>query len=111
MGVDVKEVSQLDVVVRERIASNEYDQQRVLELLPDGSRRLLRAAAVEGCVKAPQSDAFIARHGLRTASSVKAALKTLVEKEMVYPGPDGYVVYDRLLAEWLRRLTAFRPSP
>ena len=102
MGGDVTDVAQLDAAVRERIASNEYDQQRVLELLPDGSRRLLRAVAAEGCVKAPQSGAFIARHGLRAASSVKASLKTLVEKELIYPGPDGYVVYDRLLAEWLR---------
>jgi hypothetical protein len=28
----------------------------------------------------------------------------LVEKELVYPTPDGYVVYDRLMAEYLRCL-------
>ena len=27
----------------------------------------------------------------------------LIDKELVYPGKTGYVVYDRLLAEYLRR--------
>ena len=28
----------------------------------------------------------------------------LVEKELVYPSPDGYVICDRLMAEYLRSL-------
>lgn len=101
-GEDVTDPGQLDEAVRQRVAANEYDQQRLLDILPDGARRLLRAVAAEGCVKSPQSGAFVARHGLRAASSVKTSLKMLVEKELLYPGRDGYVVYDRLLAEYLR---------
>lgn len=102
-GEDVNDMSQLDAAVARRVRACEYDQQRIMELLPPGARRLLRAIAVDRKVTAPQSGDFVARHGLRAASSVKTSLKMLVEKELVYPAPDGYVVYDRLFAEYLRR--------
>lgn len=102
-GENVNEVSQLDAAVARRVRACEYDQQRIMELLPPGARRLLRAIAVDRKVTAPQSGDFVARHGLRAASSVKTSLTMLVEKELVYPAPDGYVVYDRLFAEYLRR--------
>lgn len=38
------------------------------------------------------------------ASSVKVSLEMLIDKELVYPGKAGYVVYDRLMAEYLRRM-------
>ena len=101
-GEDILDMGQLDAVVAKRVKSCEYDQQRVMEILPAGARRLLRAIAAERKVKEPQSGAFVAKHGLRAASSVKTSLKMLVDKELVYPAADGYVVYDRLLAEYLR---------
>ena len=103
-GDNVTDVGQLDDAIRQRVAASEYDQQRLLDILPDGARRLLRAVAEEGCVKSPQSGRFIARNGLRAASSVKTSLQMLVDKELLYPGRNGYVVYDRLLAEYLRHL-------
>ena len=57
----------------------------------------------EGKVKKPLAGNFIFRHGLRAASSVSSALKSLVENEIVYKSPEGYMVYDRFMAEWLRR--------
>ncbi|MBP5511116.1 MAG: hypothetical protein J6Z49_09385 [Kiritimatiellae bacterium] len=51
-------------------------------------------------MKEPQSGRFIAKYGLRAASSVKTSLDMLVEKELDYPSPDGYVIYDRLEAEY-----------
>ena len=101
-GEDVRDMEQLDAAVARRVRSCEYDQQRIMEILPDGARRLLRAVAIERKVKSPQAGAFISKHGLRAASSVKTSLKMLVEKELIYPSSDGYVVYDRLLAEYLR---------
>lgn len=103
-GTDVTDIHQLDAAVDQRIMSNEYDQQRVLELLPDGARRLVTAIAKERLVKAPQSGEFIAKYALRAASSVKTSLNLLVDKEILYHGGEGYVVYDRFFAEYLRRL-------
>ena len=64
----------------------------------------MRAVARERVVKAPQSADFIARHGLRATSSVKTSLDMLVDKELLYRGDEGYIVYDRLFAEYLREL-------
>lgn len=64
---------------------------------------LLKAIAKEGKVEQPQSNEFIKRNNLPSPSSVKAALDVLVEKELVYAQPDGYIVYDRLLNLWLQR--------
>ena len=101
---DITDLDQLDAVVSRRVKACEYDQQRVMTILPAGARRLLRAIAAERKVKEPQSGSFVAKYGLRAASSVKTSLDMLVEKELVYPTPDGYVVYDRLMAEYLRCL-------
>ena len=101
---NIDSIEQLDAAIARRVKSCEYDQQRVLSILPQGSRRLLRAIAKERMVKEPQAGSFIAKHGLRAASSVKTSLDRLVEKELVYPATDGYVVYDRLMAEYLRSI-------
>lgn len=64
---------------------------------------LLKAIAKEGKVEQPQSNEFIKRNNLPSPSSVKAALDVLVDKELVYTQPDGYIIYDRLLNLWLQR--------
>lgn len=102
-GEDITEKSALEAAVRNRVAQNEYDQQQLLEVLPDGARRLLKAVARERIVTEPQSGEFVARHGLRAASSVKTSLDMLLEKQLLYRNDRGYVVYDRLFGEWLRR--------
>ena len=101
-GEDISKPLQLDDAVRQRVMSNEYDQQRLISILPDGAQRLMKAIAKERLVKAPQSSGFISKYGLRAASSVKTSLDMLVDKELVYRDKDGYVVYDRFLAEYLK---------
>lgn len=101
-GTDVVNESQIDSAVLERVQANEYDSQMIVELLPDGAQRLVKAVAKEGIVKSPQAGDFISKYGLRAASSVKTSLKMLLENEILYQDKDGYVVYDRFLAEYLR---------
>ena len=72
-------------------------------LLTTNQVNLLKAIAKEGKVEQPQSNEFIKRNDLPSPSSVKTALDVLVEKELVYAHPDGYIVYDRLLNLWLQR--------
>ena len=64
---------------------------------------LLKAIAQEGLVEQPMSGKFIREHNLSGASSVKAALKVLLDKELVYRKPQGYVIYDRFMDLWLKR--------
>lgn len=47
---------------------------------------------------------FIKKYNLKAASSVNAALKTLKDKEFILKEQQGYIVYDRFLAIWLKRL-------
>ena len=45
-----------------------------------------------------------AQHELPSASSVKSALTVLVDKDLVYQTSKGYIVYDRFLGLWLKRI-------
>ena len=42
--------------------------------------------------------------GRKAALSVKAALKSLADADLVYRTDAGYIVYDRLFGIWLLRL-------
>lgn len=45
---------------------------------------------------------FIRKHALSALSTVSGAIDQLMSKELIYKGVHGYVVYDYLLAEYLR---------
>jgi predicted transcriptional regulator len=74
----------------------------LLRAYSPGNIRLLKAIAKEKCVKEVLAGSFISRNNLRAASSVSASLKKLVDNEIVYLSPAGYIVYDRFMSEWLR---------
>ncbi len=66
-------------------------------------KNLLRAIAVEGKVKELTAGEFLRRHSLTAPSSVRTALPSLIEHDLVYRAADGYMVYDYLFAEYLRK--------
>ena len=78
--------------------------QTLASFLTDNQFALLRAIAQAGIVAQPQSNDFIKHYELPSASSVKSALVTLLDKDLVYQTPDGYIVYDRFLGLWLSRI-------
>ena len=47
---------------------------------------------------------FIKKYDLPSASSIKNALDTLLDKDLVYRDQSGYIVYDHFLEIWLQRL-------
>ena len=65
---------------------------------------LLKAIAKDSIVAQPTSGKFIKEHKLSGASSVKAALKVLEDKELVYRTNEGYIIYDRFMDLWLKRI-------
>ena len=69
----------------------------------EASRALLKAVASEGCVAAPTSGDFLARHGFKSHSTVRSALIDLINNDLLYQTDRGYVVYDRLFGIWLSR--------
>ena len=66
------------------------------------SQELAVAIACNGIVAEPTSAGFLAANGLGGASTVRAALKDLAAKDIVYNTDGGWIVYDRLFAEYLR---------
>ena len=78
--------------------------QTITSFLTDNQFSLLKAIALAEVVQQPLSGEFIKRFELPSASSVKAALAVLTEKDLVYQSAEGYIVYDRFLGLWLKRL-------
>ena len=73
------------------------------EMITRGQLYLLRAIAREHSVKSPYEYSFMQKHGLKAASSVKLALKSLTDKTLILKDEKGYYyVYDRFFSLWLR---------
>jgi AAA+ ATPase superfamily predicted ATPase len=73
------------------------------EMITKGQLLLLRAIAKEQSVKMPLEQAFIQKYGLKAASSVRLALKSLMDKTLILKNEDGvYHVYDRFFSLWLK---------
>ncbi len=72
----------------------------------DSSQKLLSAIAADGEAKGLLSGDFMRRHNLAATSSIRSALKSLLRNDLVYRTEAGYVVYDRIFGEWLRRIAA-----
>ena len=83
-------------------ASREEDYRNLYKLLTPNQAALLKAIAKEQSVKSPTASGFMQKHHLKAVGSVQRALQYLLDNEYIYPAPEGYIIYDRFLAFWLR---------
>ena len=97
------DIGMVDYAIGEVVAESTYTYENLLAAYPASNIRLLKAIAKAGCVREINSGNFITEYRLRAASSVNSALKRLIDREMVYKTADGYFVYDRFMAIWLRQ--------
>lgn len=102
-GSDRLTVNDAIAAIEHLVEENAPNYGFILSKCSPGAVELLRAVAAEHVVPEPMSSEFGRKHGLRAASSVRFALDSLVKDELLYRRDDGYVVYDRLFAEWLKR--------
>lgn len=93
----------VDTVIAEQIEEQAASYQNYLAWLTENQQLLIRAIASEGTVGAPLSKKFIRDHNLAAPSSVKTALNSLVEKQLVSRTPQGYRVSDLFFSMWLKR--------
>jgi AAA+ ATPase superfamily predicted ATPase len=63
---------------------------------------LLNAIAKEESIKQITSQNFLRKYNLGTPSSVKSALSSLVDKELVYYDNQVYRIYDLFFQKWLK---------
>ena len=99
----VDSVSQVNRALLSILGGREAQYESMVQFFTENRFALLKAIAKDGVVAQPTPGKFIKAHGLSGASSAKAALKVLEEKELVYRKPEGYVVYDLFMNYWLRR--------
>ncbi|MDR0937945.1 MAG: ATP-binding protein [Mediterranea sp.] len=92
----------VDRCVNDILDEMETIYQSNLALLTNNQVGLLKAIAMEGTVKSVNANDFLRRHRLKAASSVNVALKSLLNRELLYDTPEGYIVYDRFFGRWLR---------
>jgi len=78
--------------------------QTLTSFLTDNQLSLMKAIAHAEIVDQPLGNDFLKRFDLPSASSVKSALSVLVDKDLVYQTPNGYIIYDRFLGLWLKRI-------
>ena len=97
---DIKEVNRETVHL---VESRAPQYESLAQFLSSNQFNLLKAIASEGIVKEPTGSRFIRDHNMASASIVQSALRALVEKEIVYRTPSGYIVYDRFMSIWLAR--------
>ncbi len=95
--------SLVDEVIQELIEEQAMAYQNYCAWLTENQQLLLLAIASESLVSSPLSQQFISTHHLPATSSVKTALKALVDKQLVSKTPKGYLVSDRFFAKWLVR--------
>lgn len=105
-GAAPEQISQQDV--NNAIA---YIMKRECELfqtsfdkLTDNQAALLQAIAKEGMVRSINANEFIRKYNLKGTSSVNKALEYLINKELAYHTPNGYIVYNRFFGLWLKNL-------
>ncbi len=71
-------------------------------LLTEQQFSLLKAIAKEGGVTQPSAQEFINKHKLGTTSTINSAIKSLLNKELIYRDNDTYKVYDVFFSLWLK---------
>lgn len=62
------------------------------------------AIAHEQEIEKPLSQDFISRHKLPSASSIKTSLEKLESNQVIIKDNNGYRIYDKFFAMWLRQL-------
>lgn len=96
----------VDITVDSILRENEPVYINYRNLLTDYQWKVLSAIAQEENAKLITSKEFIIKHKLGTPSSVHTAVKSLLNKEMIYKKQDEYLIYDVFLELWLKKVTS-----
>ena len=77
----------------------------LLERIPEKQREVFMAIAHEGKAKAITSKAFIKKHHLQTVSVITAAVRSLLDKDLITTDKGTYLVYDPFFTLWINQNT------
>ena len=94
-------IETIQQVICDLLEENQFAYQNYCTLLAPNQLRVLRAIAKEGHVKEPNRQGFLTKYSLSAPSTVRSAIKVLVEKEFVQDNNGEYSIYDRFFGIWL----------
>ena len=97
-GLEKLEVARENII---QVQAHVYKD--TLARLAPKQKLVLQAIAREGEAQGVTSSAFIRKYNLSSASSVQAAMKSLIKHDLVVSEGESYRVYDHFFAEWLLR--------
>lgn len=86
------------------INTNDTIFREILSNIPEKQKPLLYAIARDGEAERITSSEFIKKHSLASASSVQAAAKKLLERDVITQLNKKYSVTDKLFAMWINRI-------
>lgn len=99
----VKNMDDVNRAIVQLVDSKSAQYESLAQFLSSNQFNLLKAIASDGIAAEPTGAKFIRQHNMVSASAVQAALKSLVEKEIIYRTRRGYMIYDRFMSIWLKR--------
>lgn len=102
VNIDKKEL--VFEAINQLIDENSYYYQELLKAYTKVQQNVIRAIAAEKYVAEINAGDFISKYKLKNASSIHRALTKLLDNEVIYKYNNQYMVYDRLMGIWLRRL-------
>lgn len=102
--LSVIEAEDVDSEILNIINENDSIYHSYRSLLTNNQWQLLQSIGKEDFVKEPTSAEFIRNYGLGSASSVSLAVKSLLEKELVYQDINGLYVSDVFFSKWMKYL-------
>ena len=97
-------IEQVNAALLSILQGREPQFENLVQFFTENQFSLPKAIAKDSFVAQPTSGKFIKEHKLNGASSVKAALKVLEDKELVYRTNEGYIIHDRFMDLWLKRI-------
>ena len=101
--VHVKSIHDVNREIVHLVESKSPQYEGLAQFLSSNQFNLLKAIASEDIVDKPTGGKFIRQHNLASASVVQSSLRGLLDKEIVYRSPRGYIIYDRFMSIWLKR--------
>lgn len=96
------DVDKLQLARKNVIQSQENTYKEILSNLSSRQKILLQAIAKEGVAEGITSAKFIKKYNLSSASSIQAALKPLLENDLLTQNNNSYRVYDYFFGDWLK---------
>ena len=89
---------------RNVVMSQESSYKDILSSIPPKQKIVLQAIAKEGTANSITSTKFIKKYNLNSASAVQAAVKLLLQNDIITKDENSYRVYDYFFAEWLAKV-------